>query len=577
MLLAGGTAAFAHTTGVPGSTPDPVTLQPRLLADGTKQFELTAKIVPWEVTKNTLIDAWTYNGTVPGPILRVRAGDRVAVIFHNELPEPTVIHWHGLPVPNAMDGVPGITQSAVPPHGLFTYAFTASRPGTYMYHTHYNDLDQLDRGLYGAFIVDEKAPKFKVAHDYTLVLSGWRIKSDDENYYSINGKSYPETTSLEVKAGETFRIRYINISATEMHTMHLHGHLQRVIARDGNPVSTNDVENTVLLGPGQTIDVLVKADADPGTWMLHCHILDHMTNNKVMPGGLITAVHYTGTPDTLAKMQDAMGGTSMGMHPALSWWKTVLLGGIAGFTILLGLPIAKMRNVKPQALAMLNSIAVGVLFFLLFDVVQQASEPIQSALHNSIAGSGNANDFIVLLLIFVTGIGFGLVGLTYATKAFMRGAKGLGPDNPLALSMLIALGIGAHNFAEGLAIGQSSATGQIQLAIMLIIGFGLHNMTEGFGIAAPLANKSVSWSFLLLAGIVGGAPTFLGTVVGYIFVSPQLSVLFLTLAAGAIIFVINEMLHVTRRIGFAETAVVGLALGFLIAYGTDLIIAAAGA
>jgi zinc transporter ZupT len=549
----------------------------KIEADGTKVFNLTASVIPWEVTKGTHVRAWAYNGTVPGPVFRVNLGDKVKVIFTNDLPEPSVVHFHGLQVPNDMDGVPGVTQAPVAPGGSFTYVFTATRPGTYIYHTHFNDFDQLDRGLYGAFIVsDPHAPK--VAHDYPVILSSWRINSDEENFFAINGKAYPETMPLEVKSGDLIRLRFINISGTEFHTMHLHGHLMKVIARDGNPVTYDDVENTINVGPGQTVDVLVKADADPGTWMLHCHVADHVMNGNVMPGGLITALHYAGTPDTMLGMETAMGGASHGSHPPLNFWETLILGLVAGFTIFFGLPVAKLRNVSPQAMSLLNSLAIGVLFFLLFDVVKQASQPVEDSLHVWVTGGGDANNFILLTLVFVIGIAVGLVGLVYGTKGFLKSAKEASGQNPLALSLIIATGIGMHNFAEGLAIGQSAASGAIELALMLIIGFGLHNATEGFGIAAPLMQlQNVKWRFLLLAGVIGGAPTFLGTIVGYSFVSPVLSVLFLTLAAGAIIFVISEMLHVARRVGFVEIGVIGLALGFLVAYGTDLILSAVGA
>jgi len=550
-------------------------LHPQTMPDGTKRFEITAKVVDWEVTKGTSVRAWTYDGIVPGPVIRLHVGDRAQLVVHNELPEPTVVHLHGLVTANDMDGVPGVSQDAIQPHGVFTYRFTAARPGTYIYHTHYNDFDQLDRGLYGAVIIDDRKP-LKVDHDYLEVISSWRIRNDAENFFSLNGKSYPETQPLEVKAGQTIRLRFINISGTEFHTMHLHGHRMRIIARDGNPVQTNDVENTVLIGPGQTIDTLVKADANPGTWLLHCHVLDHMMNGSVMPGGLITALHYSGTPDTLASLDMAMGGYSHGSRGQLSFWTTILLGCIAGFTIFLGLPVAKLRRVAPQLMSLLNSLAVGVLFFLLFDVVKQATQPIEEALRTAQTGGGDFNNFVTLVIVFVLGLSIGLVGLVFGTRSFIQIGKEA--HNPLALSLLIATGIGMHNFAEGLAIGQSAATGAIQLAFMLIIGFGLHNATEGFGIAAPLvALPTVRWRFLLLAGFIGGAPTFIGTVVGYVLVSPTLSVLFLTLAAGAIIFVISEMLHVARRVGFVEVGVIGLALGFLFAYGTDLIITAAGA
>ena len=576
-LGASATAVSAQTALPAPSGDGLIYLRPQVMPDGTKRFDITAKVVDWEVTKGTTVRAWTYDGVVPGPVIRVRVGDRVELVVHNQLPEPTVVHLHGLVDANDMDGVPGVTQAPIASQGQFTYRFTAVRPGTYIYHTHFNDLDQLDRGLYGAVIIDDRKP-LKVDHDYLEVISSWRIRSDTENFFSLNGKSYPETHPLEVTSGQTIRLRFINISGTEFHTMHLHGHRMRIIARDGNPVATNDVENTVLIGPGQTIDTLVKADANPGTWLLHCHVLDHMMNGNVMPGGLITAVHYSGTPDTLSMLGMSMGGYSHGSRGQLSFWTTILLGAIAGFTIFLGLPVAKLRRVAPQVMSLLNSLAVGVLFFLLFDVIKQASEPIEDALRTAQSGGGDYNNFITLVIVFVLGIGVGLVGLVFGTRSFMQSAKEGASQNPLMLSLLIATGIGMHNFAEGLAIGQSAAIGAIQLALMLIIGFGLHNATEGFGIAAPLMQlPAVRWRFLLLAGFIGGAPTFIGTIVGYILVSPTLSVLFLTLAAGAIIFVIGEMLHVARRVGFAEVGVIGLALGFLFAYGTDLILTAAGA
>ncbi len=551
-------------------------LRPALDRDGTKRFFLDAKIVDWEVTKGTVVKAWTYNGVVPGPVIEVRQGDKVQVVLHNDLPEPTALHLHGLPVPADMDGVPGVSQAPIKPGETFTYSFTATRAGTYIYHTHFNDLDQLDKGMYGALIVREARP-IAVARDYPVIISSWRIKDDAENFFSINGKAYPETRALEVTEGDIIRLRFINISGTEFHTMHLHGHRMKIIDRDGNPVSGNDVENTIMIGPGQTVDALVQANAQPGTWLLHCHVLDHNMNGKVMPGGLITAFHYSGTPVVLANMETAMGGTSHGSHPALPFGMTILLGCIAGFTIFLGLPVAKLRRVAPQVMSLLNSLAIGVLFFLLFDVIKQATGPVEDALRNSQTGGGDASDFITLLIIFVVGLSAGLIGLVFGTKSFMKSAKEAAGHNPLALSLLIATGIGMHNFAEGLAIGQSAATGAIQLAFMLIIGFGLHNATEGFGIAAPLMQApAVRWRFLLLAGLIGGSPTFIGTVVGYVLVSPALSVLFLTLAAGAIIFVISEMLHVARRVGFVEMGVIGLALGFLVAYGTDLVITAAG-
>jgi ZIP family zinc transporter len=175
-------------------------------------------------------------------------------------------------------------------------------------------------------------------------------------------------------------------------------------------------------------------------------------------------------------------------------------------------------------------------------------------------------------------LALGLVGLVFLSRVLLAKYRASGDVPPMGLATTIALGIGSHNFSEGLAIGQSAATGAVQLAFLLIIGFGLHNMTEGFGIAAPLAGRSTArfWTIVRL-GLIGGGPTFLGTIVGYHFVSPVLSVAFLTIAAGAIMWVIGEMTSAGRRIGYKELAAVGLFAGFILGFGTDLILAGAGA
>lgn len=259
---------------------------------------------------------------------------------------------------------------------------------------------------------------------------------------------------------------------------------------------------------------------------------------------------------------------------------TIILGAIAGLTIFFGLPVAAFRSLPAKALSFLNATAIGVLFFLLYDILHKAADPIEEALH---AGQSSAHwgPFGGLILTFIVGFFVGLVGLVYLTQRLITRSQAVGVAGTVgayALATAIAIGIGLHNFSEGLAIGQSAATGAIQLALMLIIGFGLHNMTEGFGIAAPLAGLGgVKVGTIVRLGLIGGGPTFLGTVIGYRFVSPLLSVLFLTLAAGAIMYVIGEMLNAGRKIGFREFATVGLFMGFMFGYGTDLILTYAGA
>jgi zinc transporter ZupT len=561
---------------------------PPVAPGNVKTYHIIAEIKPWLVAPGIVVQAWTYNGTVPGPTLHVRAGDRVRVIFTNHLPEPTTIHWHGIDVAPDMDGVPGMSQTAVQPGATFTYEFIAGEPGTYIYHTHFDDFNQLDRGLYGAVVVDEKGPQ-PYDRDYLMLLSSWRVYSDAENYFSINGKSYPLTKPYVVRSGDRVRIREINISGTEFHTMHIHGHKFAIVSVDGQPVplSARQKMVTVTIGPGETRDIAFVANAKPGTWMVHCHVVDHMMNGAVGPGGLVTAIQYVNAPDRLSTlaMADTMvmapgggSGDSGGAPLALS--TTLILGTIAGLTIFFGLPFAAMKRISKRGIAFLNAIAIGVLFFLLFDILRQAGEPVTAALQAVRLGAP-ASTFAGLTAIYLGGLLVGLVGLVFLSRWLIRRAKTAGPEggiSPLALATAIAVGIGSHNFSEGLAIGQSSATGAVQLAALLIIGFGLHNMTEGFGIAAPLAGTGgASLGTIIRLGLIGGAPTFLGTLVGYHFVSPVLSVVFLTLAAGAIIYVIGEMTKVGGKVGHPELATVGIFLGFAAGFGTDLILNVAGA
>jgi FtsP/CotA-like multicopper oxidase with cupredoxin domain len=208
-----------------------------------------------------------------------------------------------------MDGVPGISQPLVPAAGgRFRYTFTAGQDGTFLYHSHGSEA-LVNSGLYGAIVVEPAHPRSVergLSHDYLQVLSSWQIGSSTENHFTINGKSYPETVPLEVARGERIRIRWVNISAENFHTMHTHGHYQQVIARDAAPLDHDDVEDTVLLGPGQRADVVVDADADPGNWMMHCHVLDHTEDRNGLPDGLISEIHYRGTPLTLRAMHDEM-------------------------------------------------------------------------------------------------------------------------------------------------------------------------------------------------------------------------------------------------------------------------------
>lgn len=255
---------------------------------------------------------------------------------------------------------------------------------------------------------------------------------------------------------------------------------------------------------------------------------------------------------------------------------TILLGAIAGATIYLGLPIARLENPHRAWKAFANATATGILLFLLWDILTKVHEPIATAL--SVARTGDAAEFVTLLALFAGGFGVGLIGLVYVDRVFVRSRKVGAEATPVQLALMIAAGIGVHNFSEGLAIGQASREGALQLATLLVIGFGLHNMTEGFGIAAPLTGGTrPSWGFLGLAGLIGGGPTFLGTALGYSVQSTPVFVVCLALAAGSILYVISELLHVGRRFQLPELAMWGVFGGFCAGYATDLVLTWAGA
>src|SRR5262249_14255930 len=280
----------------------------------------------------------------------------------------------------------------------------------------------------------------------------------------------------------------------------------------------------------------------------------------------------------------------------MSTAQTLVLGAIAGCTIFLGLPLGRVRNVDVRWKAVLSAVATGILIFLLYDVLVHGVEPVEEALKSAADGGGSWADFVGLAAVLSVGVAIGLMSLVYYDRWLGRQRQKslLGPGAASAaeyeaswvhgmssarwLALLIATGIGLHNFSEGLAIGQSAAAGETSLALVLIIGFALHNGTEGFGIVAPLSGDSErpSWRFLAALGLIGGAPTFLGTVVGQAWTSEALSVAFLALAAGSILYVVLELVNVNRQFGHKALVTWGVFAGLTLGFATDFVLEAVG-
>lgn len=284
-------------------------LTPRI-ENGVKVFDLTTAVIKWNILPHKQVMGYAFNQQIPGPRLRVTEGDHIRIHVTNNLPESTTIHWHGLILPNAMDGAAEITQAPIAPGATFTYEFTTQQAGTYFYHTH----DHLDRqqalGLYGALIIDPKAPQDLPAYDleYTIQLQEWLeregytfpamlMEGGLPNYFTLNGKAFPATDTVEMKVGQKIRIRFIGSNNNFIHPMHIHGGSFTIIETDGNivPESARIEKDTVNVGPGERYDVIWQA-REPGKWLLHCHIPHHTTNNNVEEhggGGLMMILNVT--------------------------------------------------------------------------------------------------------------------------------------------------------------------------------------------------------------------------------------------------------------------------------------------
>jgi FtsP/CotA-like multicopper oxidase with cupredoxin domain len=273
--------SFPVTTSGTGALP----LQPRILADGTKEFDLIAAVTSWQVDGSRTVQAWTYNGTFPGPTIHVNVGDHVRVVLTNDLPESTAVHFHGVHgVPNSMDGVPGITQNPIKPGQTYTYEFTPNAVGVGMYHSHDDTLKQLTDGLMGAFLVGEEPlpAGVRVTQELPFVL-----EDSGPIGMSFNGKSFPATAPIVAHLGDYVLVNYFN-AGQMIHPIHLHGPGQLVIAKDGFALANPEMEDTITVAPGERYTVLIHAD-QLGTWVWHCHILSHAENAQGMYG-MVTAL-----------------------------------------------------------------------------------------------------------------------------------------------------------------------------------------------------------------------------------------------------------------------------------------------
>ena len=265
-------------------------LEPTVLADGTKEFEVTASIVDWEVAPGKIVEAWTYNGVVPAPEIHVEVGDKVRLIVRNDLPESTAVHFHGIYVPNEMDGVDPYTQPAITPGETYVYEFTAKEPAVGIYHSHHNAQVQVPNGMFGAFTIGEMPiPEELEEMGYTKVDKRVNMVVNDAGTIglSLNGKSFPATEAYTLNVGEVMEVNYLN-EGMMAHPMHLHQPVGWITAKDGVPLLVPMPSDTINVAPGERYTVLYKA-TEPGVWAWHCHILTHAESSEGM-FGMVTAL-----------------------------------------------------------------------------------------------------------------------------------------------------------------------------------------------------------------------------------------------------------------------------------------------
>jgi hypothetical protein len=332
---------------VPVITPD-VPDMPWRLEGGAKVFDIEVGHVRTEFIPGRMVDAWGFNGSVPGPTIQVNEGDRVRLNVINKLPEPFSMHWHGLEIPVEMDGMPGISQEPIAPGGRFTYEFTLRQNGTFFYHSHMAMQEMM--GLIGLFIIHPRVPHTpRVDRDFGIVLQEWSILPNNTipnslamefNWLTMNGKSGPATTPMLCKVGERVRIRLVNLGM-DHHPIHMHGHQFYVTGTEGGRIRSSDVipENTVLVGVAQARDIEFVA-SNRGDWHFHCHLPHHMMNQMASMVGPIMMSHANSRrPGTMA--------AGMGMHQGAALHEAA--GAAFGRTINVGAEGERQLGNVPMA------------------------------------------------------------------------------------------------------------------------------------------------------------------------------------------------------------------------------------
>lgn len=286
---------------------------PFQFVDGIKTFHLTAEPVVNEFAPGLKAECWGYNGQTPGPTIEVNEGERVRFYITNNLPEITTVHWHGIILPNGMDGVGGLNQPYIEPGETYLYDFIFKHPGTFMYHPHADEMTQMGMGLMGMIIVHPKNNAHAVDRDFAIILSEWKItvgtskpdprEMSDFNILTLNSAAFPGTEPLVVRTGQKVRIRFGNLSAMHNHPMHLHGYSFKVTATDGGkiPQTAQWSETTVLVPVGSTRDIEFVADA-PGDWAMHCHFTHHVMNQMGHKGPNMIGIKTDGINQQVRKL-----------------------------------------------------------------------------------------------------------------------------------------------------------------------------------------------------------------------------------------------------------------------------------